>query len=108
MGTDANGCENMTTITQSVSACGVGINQYNANSNEVTVYPNPNNGNFVLTTTENATAIMVTDILGNELISMTPTNTTTNINLSTQPAGIYFIKVIANGAQTVKRIVINN
>jgi hypothetical protein len=108
MGTDANGCENMTTVTQSVSTCGAGINQYSTSSNEVTIYPNPNNGNFVVTTTENTNSIIVTDILGNVLLSVTPTNISTNITLSAQPSGVYFIKAIANGTQTVKRIIINN
>jgi len=108
-GTDGNGCENMATVTQSVSTtCYEGIERY-SNSNNVSVYPNPNNGNFVITTSENTSTISVTDILGKELVSINPKgNTTNNINLSAQPSGVYFIKVIANGAQTVKRIIINN
>ena len=109
MGTSAGGCENMITVTQSVTTCGAGVEQYNSNSNEVTVYPNPNNGNFVVTTAENTTTIVVTDVLGNELVSVNPNgSTTTNINLSAQPSGMYFIKVTASGTQIVKRIIINN
>jgi hypothetical protein len=110
MGTNGNGCENMATVTQLVSStCYAGIEKYNGNSNNVSVYPNPSNGNFVITTSENATAILVTDILGNELVSIKPKgNTTNNINLSAQPSGVYFIKVTAGNAQTVKRIIINN
>jgi uncharacterized repeat protein (TIGR03803 family) len=107
-GTNVNGCKNMATVTQTVSTCGAGIEKYSANNNEITVYPNPNNGSFVVTTTENTSAIMVTDILGNELLSVTPNGTTTNINLNAQPSGVYFIRVMANGVQTVKRIIINN
>jgi len=107
-GTDGNGCQNMASVTQSVSTtCYEGIERY-SNSANVSVYPNPSNGNFVITTTENTNTIMVTDILGNELVSINPTGTTTNVNLSAQPSGVYFIKVTANGAQTVKRIIINN
>jgi concanavalin A-like lectin/glucanase superfamily protein/type IX secretion system substrate protein len=110
MGTDGNGCENMATVTQSVSTtCYAGIERVEGNNNEVTVYPNPSNGNFVITIAENATFILITDILGNELVSINPKGkTTNNINLSTQSSGVYFIKVTANGTQTVKRIVINN
>jgi len=107
-GASAAGCHNMTTITQSVSTCGVGIEQYSAVSNEVTVYPNPNNGNFIITTTENTKTILVTDILGNELISINPNGKTTKVNLSAQPSGVYFIKVISGNAQTVKRIIVYN
>ena len=78
------------------------------NNNEVSVYPNPSNGNFVVTTTVHAKAISVSDVLGNELLMVTPTNNNTNINLSAQANGIYFVKIITNNAQIVKRMVINN
>ncbi len=105
-GTDANGCMNMDTLSIMVEDCTTGIEQ--VFNNKVTIFPNPNNGSFVVTTTENTSTILVTDILGNELVSINLNGTTTNINLSTQPSGVYFIKVIANGAQTIKRIIINN
>ena len=109
MGTDGNGCENMTTVTETVSTtCQAGIERYSADNNNVSVYPNPSNGNFIITTTENTSSIMVTDMLGNELQSINPTGTSTNINMSAQPSGVYFIKVTANGVQAVKRIIINN
>ena len=106
MATDNNGCENMTTITQTVSTCS-GIEQYN-NSISVSVYPNPNTGTFVVSTVEHAKAIVVMDVLGNELLTVIPTDTSTTINLNLQANGIYFVKVIANNAQTIKRIVVNN
>ena len=109
-GKSSMGCYNKALVTQSVSACATSIEQYNGTSNDVTVYPNPNNGSFVVTTTANPkTTILVTNVLGNELLSINPTNTTTNINLSAQPSGMYFIKVIIDGgAQTIKHIIINN
>jgi hypothetical protein len=109
MGTDMNGCTNTGTITQSVSStCFVGIESYN-NSANVSLYPNPNNGTFVVTTTEQAKTILVTDILGNQLISVKPTDNTTTINLNAQANGIYFVKIISdNNQQTVKRFVITN
>ena len=109
VGTDVNGCENMTTLTQTVSNCNTtGIEQTLSNTNQILVYPNPSNGNFVVTTPDNATTISVTDVLGNELLSVKPNGTTTNVNLSAQPNGMYFIKVSINGVQTIKRIIINN
>jgi len=108
MGTDGNGCENMATVTQSVSTtCIAGIENYNNDAN-VTLYPNPNNSTFVVTTTELAKTILVTDILGNQLLSIKPTDNTTTISLNMQANGIYFVKIISNNAQTVKRFVITN
>ncbi|HTA61244.1 MAG TPA: T9SS type A sorting domain-containing protein, partial [Bacteroidia bacterium] len=97
--TDTSACVSVTTV---------GIEQHTANANQISIYPNPNNGSFVITTSEHANTIMVTDIFGNELMSVIPNGKTTNINLSAQPSGVYFIKIIANGSQTVKRIIINN
>ena len=101
----SNGTCNDTSTCVSVTT--VGVEQFVANAN-VGIYPNPNSGSFVVTTTEHAKAIVVSDMLGNELLSVTPANYTTTINLSTQANGIYFVKIITDNAQIVKRMVINN
>ena len=44
-GTDINGCSKIATITQSVSTCS-GIQSLSIENDRVTVYPNPNNGEF--------------------------------------------------------------
>ena len=101
----SNGTCNDTSTCVSVTT--VGVEQFVANAN-VGIYPNPNSGSFVVTTTEHAKAIVVSDMLGNELLSVTPANYTTTINLSTQANGIYFVKITTDNAQIVKRMVINN
>ena len=106
-GVDNNGCMRMDTLTIGVQNCTTGIEQ-SASASEVAVYPNPNNGNFIVITTANPQSILVTDVLGNELMSITPNSLSTNVSLSAQPNGVYFIKVMANGKQTVKRITITN
>jgi hypothetical protein len=96
---DTSACVNINTT---------GIAKISANNNQVTVYPNPSTGNFVVTTTESVDKVSVTDVLGNELLSVNSNGTTININLSAQPSGVYFIKVSSNGIQTTKRIIIHN
>ncbi|HXD92106.1 MAG TPA: T9SS type A sorting domain-containing protein [Bacteroidia bacterium] len=87
----------------------MGINIFNDKLQSVNIYPNPNNGNFVITTTKDISIIIVCDILGNELLVINPNGSTaTPINLSKQASGVYFIKVLANEIQTVKRFIINN
>jgi len=107
-GTDGNGCMNSDTLSVIVENCTTGIEHLSNNNSQVSVYPNPNHGSFMVTTPANTNVIMVTDILGNEILSINPSSTITPVNLSAQPNGIYLIKVINNGMQTVKRIIINN
>ncbi len=75
--------------------------------NNVTIYPNPSNGTFAITTNELVNAIVVIDVLGNEVLTINPSTTTTNINLNQQPNGIYFVKIISTKTQLIKRVLVN-
>lgn len=96
-GTDANGCENMTSFTQSVSAC-TGMQQFGVQSSEFVVYPNPNNGEFTisLTGSEKNPSVEIYNTIGKLVYQdvLTAEKTTFNTNLA---AGIYFINLIDNG-----------
>ena len=63
--TDANGCSNNTTVTQDVSAC-TGIATL-SNDASINVYPNPNNGLFVIELTS-ASKVSVMQALHNMLV----------------------------------------
>ncbi len=83
-----------------------GINANNGN-NTLLVYPNPNNGlvNIDLNV-ENAktSEIMVFDVNGKLIYSTqtNPVNSKLKIDLSTQPAGMYFVKVVAENFTSSK------
>ena len=99
-GTDNNGCGNFAVISQSVSAC-LGIETLASSaSTNISVYPNPNNGDFTIET-EQETNISITNTLGEIILTQKLQQGKNEINVSNQPSGIYFIK---NNNRTFKII----
>lgn len=101
--TDDNGCEYSETITLTV-----GIEEFFANMN-VSVSPNPNNGEFVL----NVEALQVerlvmkiTDGLGRTVVEEQlagQTNIRKDINIANEADGVYFLQLMANDqVRTIK------
>ncbi len=85
------------------------INRISINSSGITVSPNPSKGVFVVhisAAAVNPKLIIITDILGNEIVSVSPNGRTSTVNISGVQNGIYFVKVISDTGQTVKRIII--
>ena len=102
-GTGFNGCSNSITITQNVSICTV-INDLNSNSSLLIIYPNPSNGlyNFDL---EETSQIIITNTLGQVILSETMNVGKQNFDISSQANGVYFVNVKQNGKQqTIKLI----
>lgn len=102
-GTDANGCENMATFTQSVSTC-AGINQLSAANYELVIYPNPSNGNFIIKGLSNEMMVEIYNSVGQLILKSQAQSEIVNVNgLST---GIYFLTVIENGKPiAVKKLI---
>jgi hypothetical protein len=82
---------NTTTTTCSMPT---NINE-NVLSEEIKLYPNPANNSVTVHTPNKYNSITVLDILGNEVLTQSLQNTTTKINTSTLPEGIY-IYLISN------------
>ena len=77
------------------------------NEKELNVYPNPSNGVFTVTVPQldNAT-IVVYDAIGKIVKRVVPTSTDTQINISNEPKGMYFVKVsTVNDNKTIKVVV---
>ncbi len=73
------------------------------------IFPNPSNGKFKITNTNNIKNIEIQNILGKVIYCSTLNNfqTTTEIDLSTVSKGIYFVK-LDNGEQIMtEKIIIN-
>lgn len=104
-GTDANGCENSSIMTQSVSTCS-GVHEV-GNNNPIYVYPNPTNGQVTINSEALINKIIVNDVLGKQIAEINPNSISYTIDLSKYENGIYFITVF-NYKQAVNTKILKN
>ena len=72
------------------------------------LYPNPTTGLLTLTHSQQLLTVEVYDPLGRQLQLSTPNTTTTSIDLSGQPAGIYIIRAgLEDGGTETHRVVLS-
>lgn len=91
----------------------IGIKEMNNKENPIKVYPNPNDGRFMMKLeiliTEN-TDISITNTSGREVLhkAITQNNKDAiyNFDLSKSPGGVYFINIYSNGIHFSKKIII--
>ena len=76
---------------------GVGIAENSRNTVNVLVYPNPAATNITVKADFVADMIIVTDVMGREIVHYAPTSISENINISALKPGVYFVKVQKDG-----------
>ncbi len=103
--TDVNGCTNSAFDSITIEDC-PGVHQLTMD-NEITIYPNPANGAFTIASTNTKIEnIKVVNLLGEEILAVTPNNQSTIIN-NQFTKGIYFVQVTdANKNIINKKIII--
>lgn len=74
------------------------------NESYLDIYPNPSQGFFYLTI-NSVSQLIVTNILGQELLNEKINSGKQIINLQDQSDGIYFVKVIQEGKQYINKII---
>jgi|GEM_PF-2897746 len=103
--TDANGCTNMDTANVVVQIC-TGINNY-ATNHAISVYPNPSNGAFTISTSNLAanTTLVIYNGIGQVVYTqqLSKEVETLNTNLS---AGFYTLKLQSAEGISAQRIII--
>lgn len=99
----ATGCSNTATLTQNLSLC-TGIQTNNLN-NEITVYPNPTNGLVLIKGTKENDDIEVMNLLGGLIFKIKAADNKTEIDLSEQKAGVYFVKLKVDNNTVIKKII---
>lgn len=88
--------------------CPTGIVE-NANTNNISIYPNPNNGKFVLNSKINNGEITIYNIFGETIFySAVEQLIDSTIDISDQPNGMYFIEIRTEDGLFTKEIVIQN
>jgi uncharacterized repeat protein (TIGR03803 family) len=94
----ANGCTNTTVFTQSVSTC-TGLNQISNSVSELNIYPNPFS-NKITIVSDRATTVQIFNVIGSLVFSSETESNKTEIDLSEQANGIYFVKISENNQVT--------
>jgi len=97
IGTSAAGClsQAFSTSSLTVNLC-VGISNQNIGLGVVSIYPNPNNGEFTIKLVSvNNTFISITNVLG-QIIKAQKAELFNQIDLSNQISGVYTINIITD------------
>jgi hypothetical protein len=104
-GTDANGCVNQATIAVKVNVC-TGLNELQNSENIISVYPNPNNGEFVIHA-KGAISLKLVNELCQVIreLNLTESNNYTE-SIGSVASGIYFIIGTADGAQLNQKVIV--
>ncbi len=86
-------------------SAGMGITENNSET-DFKIYPNPSNGTFTIDTKENDYKLFITDILGAIVYQSEIKNVKSEIDLSKQPNGIYFINIKTEKGTSVQKLII--
>ena len=105
-GTDANGCVGTATVSLKVSNC-VGITQYNTSTDQLEIYPNPNNGEFTINSVSDIT-LKLTNELGQivKIINLSSMNDH-KVSVSNLANGIYFMSGEKDNVKINQKIIVN-
>ncbi|MEI8135798.1 MAG: T9SS type A sorting domain-containing protein [Bacteroidota bacterium] len=105
-GTNTNNCSNTSTIMVMVTAC-TGIHNASSITENLDfhVYPNPNNGDFIITTNSEMNLTLVNSL--GQVVKLISINSSNNykVSISNLANGIYFV-VGDNNNQTIKQKIV--
>jgi hypothetical protein len=82
-----------------------GVSESGFSNPAVTVYPDPTDGGFLITSNSNINKIDLYNMLGEKLNQFIVSNVSYQINLENQSAGVYLLRVNINDKFISKRIV---
>lgn len=83
----------------------IGVNEYSVFNKIISIYPNPNNGKFTIDSKEEG-LIIVTDILGREILSRKIEIGKNEILLHGENSGVYLIRVKTEHHQSFQKLIV--
>jgi hypothetical protein len=89
-----------------MSQTSVGITEHQVSSG-TSIFPNPASGIFYVHTTKVSDLIIITNVLGNEVIKLSPTSTTEAVDSSELANGVYFVKSIIGPTQHQSKLILS-
>jgi len=95
------------TIYNYYHAAIAGVNGLKMTENDISVYPNPSNGRFKIhSDLKSIQSIEIFDINGRQIFTDTKFNNSDEVDLSSTPKGIYFLKMETNLSSKSTKILI--
>ncbi len=97
-----NGCSSSTPLAVVVT-----INLANANFDLVDLeyYPNPVTDNLNLLTNQKIDAVTIYNLVGQEIMLITPNSTSAQIEMSNLPQGIYLLKIDVKDKHKIIKVI---
>ena len=87
-----------------------GVEDNTANSDAINIYPNPSSGIFNISCKDITTGqVMISDALGNNVLEMNLNDNNSvvqNIDMSTYPKGMYFVKMTSGKNVFFKKLIL--
>jgi acyl-[acyl carrier protein]--UDP-N-acetylglucosamine O-acyltransferase len=101
---NATGCNSNEEVE---AACGVGLNEPKSSENLFTLSPNPSSTNITIETKTSSSKFLISifNFQGQEVIQWQTSGGKSIIDVSTLPAGIYFVRMTGERAVSVEKFV---
>jgi hypothetical protein len=105
--TDSVGCTASAADSIFVDVCSGIADNANTASMNISVYPNPTSGIFIIEGTTANDVIVVMNAVGQVVVNETANGNRTEINLSTYANGVYFVRVVHGTEMKTQRVMLS-